>query len=466
MAREFKMPQLGEQSDAGTVIRVLVSPGDRVEKDQAVLEVETDKATAEVPCPFAGVVEQVKVGEGDEVQSGQVVLTLEEGGGDEEGESAGEGEGGEKESAPEEPEGGAEAEERGEEKARAEEPEERPEPSEGPASAEPQAAPEREQKAAPPKAERPKPPPGPAPTKRAARQAALPASPTVRQLALDLGVDLADVVGTDPGGRIVEADVKARARELVRQASEATAREPELPDFSTWGEVERVPMNGVRRTTARNVARAWRLVPHVSQFDKADVTHVQEFRKSYGDKVGPDAKLTVTAILIKIAALALRRFPDFNASVDMERGELLHKRFVHVGVAVDTERGLLVPVVRDPDQKPIGQLAAELTDLAKRARAGKVSPDEMKGSTFSITNLGGLGTTNFTPIVTWPHVAVLGVGRAEQSAVVRDGTVVVRSILPLCVTYDHRAVDGADAARFLRWIAEALEHPMRAMLGD
>jgi pyruvate dehydrogenase E2 component (dihydrolipoamide acetyltransferase) len=274
------------------------------------------------------------------------------------------------------------------------------------------------------------------------------------------------VAGTGPGGAVTEDDVKSHVRDLLdrfRRTHDESA--PALPDFAQWGPVEREPMQAVRRATARGVARSWAQVPHVTQFDRADITELEVFRKRYGDEVAKGGgKLTVTAILVKVCAAALQHFPNFNASLDLERAEVVLKRYVHIGVAIDTPAGLLMPVLRDVDRKGLSGIATELQSMAERARARRISAEEMKGASFAITNLGGLGTTQFTPIVAWPQVAILSVGRGEVQPVWRDGEFAPRTMLPLGVTYDHRAVDGADAARFLRWIAETLEAPLRLTL--
>jgi pyruvate dehydrogenase E2 component (dihydrolipoamide acetyltransferase) len=234
-----------------------------------------------------------------------------------------------------------------------------------------------------------------------------------------------------------------------------------LPDFSQWGEIEREPFNTIRRVTAEGTARSWQTVPHVTHHDKADITDLEEFRKSYREVAEREsAKLTVTAILVKVAAKALQRFPKLNASIDVEQGEIVYKHYVHIGVAVDTPRGLLMPVIRDVPQKGIITIAREIGELAQKAKEGRIGPDEMSGGSFAISNLGGIGGTSFTPIVYWPQAAILGVSRAETEPVWQEGQWIPRLRLPLSLSYDHRLIDGADGARFLRWIAKALQHPM------
>jgi pyruvate dehydrogenase E2 component (dihydrolipoamide acetyltransferase) len=295
----------------------------------------------------------------------------------------------------------------------------------------------------------------------------------VRRFARELGVDIHQIEASGPGGRITEADVKAHIRKGERPALQAPAQEaaaaspgqPSLPDFSRWGDVETVELDAVRRITAANMSTAWNTVPHVTQFDEADVTVLQEFIKKNADRVARSGgKLTVTAVIARVCAEALKRFPRFNASIDTANQKLILKNYVHIGIAADTPRGLLVPVVRNADQKSISQIAAEIADLAERARNKKLKPDEMEGGTFTISNQGGIGGVNFTPIVFWPQAAILGVSRTEVKPQYIDGEFQPRSMLPLALSFDHRIIDGADAARFLRWMCESLENPFTMML--
>ncbi len=427
--QELKLPELGENIDSVEVSGVMVAVGDHVQRDQPVIEVETEKASLEVPAPVEGKVTELLVSKGDQIKVGQVVLRIET------------------TSAPEEvPEAkaatsGADA-----------------------VAIEPAAAPPlREQDDAPvvtfPAKHKPK------------IGRAVPAAPSARALARQLGVDINEVPGHGAGGRINREDVKAYVKSLVLggggAAASAPGAAPTLPDFSQWGEIEREPLTNIRRATAAAMSNAWNTVPHVTQFDRADITQLESMRKRFNKR--PEAegrKMTVTAILIKLVALALKQFPKFNSSLDLAADVVVHKKYVHIGVAVDTPRGLLVPVVRDADVKNVVQIATELGDMAARARDRKLKPDEMRGATFTISNLGGLGTTYFSPIVNWPEVAILGVGRAEQMAIWGGGRFEPRLIIPLSLSYDHRLVDGADAARFLRWTAEALEQPLLLLLDD
>jgi pyruvate dehydrogenase E2 component (dihydrolipoamide acetyltransferase) len=294
-----------------------------------------------------------------------------------------------------------------------------------------------------------------------------PAAPSVRRVARELGVEIHQVPGSGPGGRISAEDVKAFVKRVMSAGGPRAVPLPgavpapaPLPDFSRWGGIERRPMRAVRRKTAEHLGQAWAQIPHVTQFDKADVTALEELRKRHAKEAeAAGGKLTMTAILVKAVGAALEAFPQFNASLDMASEELVLKKYVHVGIAVDTDRGLLVPVIRDVNQKNIVELSVELAQVSEKARAGKTTLEEMQGGCITITNLGGIGGTAFTPIVNHPEVAILGVSRAAFEPVYIDGTFQPRLMLPLSLSYDHRAIDGADGVRFLRWICEALEQP-------
>jgi pyruvate dehydrogenase E2 component (dihydrolipoamide acetyltransferase) len=288
-----------------------------------------------------------------------------------------------------------------------------------------------------------------------------PAAPSVRRMARELGVDINEVPGSGDAGRISIEDVKSHAKRLVTGAARGGGAAAEaLPDFSRWGEIERQPMRAVRRKTAQHLAAAWATIPHVTQFDVADITALEELRKKYAKQAeAAGGNLTVTAIAVKVAASALRVFPQFNTSIDVGSGEIIFKKYVNIGVAVDTDRGLLVPVIRNADQKNIIHIAAELAELSEKARNRKISLEEMQGGTFSISNLGGIGGTYFTPIVNAPEVAILGISRASMQPKFLDNAFVPRMMLPLSLSYDHRAIDGADGIRFLRWVVQAIEEP-------
>jgi pyruvate dehydrogenase E2 component (dihydrolipoamide acetyltransferase) len=290
------------------------------------------------------------------------------------------------------------------------------------------------------------------------------AGPATRRLARQLSVDLRQVSGSGPHGRVSEEDVRAYVRQLASGAAPVAGpgvQAPPLPDFERWGTIERTPLEPIRRRTAQHLSLAWSLIPHVTQHDQADITDLDTFRKQ---QEGRGPKLTVTAFALKAAAIALRQFPQFNCSIDLANGQLIRKHYYHIGVAMDTEQGLLVPVIRDVDQKSVQELAQELLEISERARQRKVTPDEMRGGTFTLTNLGGLGGTAFTPIVNYPEVAILGLSRGRLQPVVHNGQIVPRLVLPLSLSYDHRVIDGADGVRFTRRIAEMLENPLLMLL--
>jgi pyruvate dehydrogenase E2 component (dihydrolipoamide acetyltransferase) len=291
------------------------------------------------------------------------------------------------------------------------------------------------------------------------------ATPSVRRLAREIGVDINQVTGTGIAGRISDEDVKRYAhRVLSRQPTvpSATAHSGhQLPDFSRWGAIDRQTMSNVRRITAQTMSRAWSTIPHVTQFGKADITELEQLRQRYAERaIALGGKLTITAILLKVMVAALKRFPQFNASLDMDQHEVIYKHFYHIGVAVDTEHGLLVPIIRDVDRKSVLDLAVELSAISERARTRKVSLDELQGGTFTITNLGGIGGSSFTPIINPPEVAILGVARSAIEAVYHDQTFQPRRLLPLALSYDHRIIDGADGARFMQMLIDLLEDPL------
>ena len=439
MAVEIKLPVLGEGVDSGTVAGVLVATGDTVEVDAPLIELETDKAVIEVPASEAGVVASLPVKAGDTVAVGQVIATIEP-------------------ASPPVPEAPAE-------EPAAEQPRRQAPPPPVPERPAVQTAPPAPSPPGPPPA---RPPAAPAPSAQTSADEfnlpewPIPATPNTRRFARELGVDITAVQGTGNGGRILSGDVVRTARSLLEAAAAggAAPAPPPLPDFSRWGKVEREPMSGIRRTTATHLSTSWTTIPHVTQHDDADITELEQLRKRFGPRVQQaGGKLTMTAIAVRVVASALRVFPRFASSVDMASREVILKRYTHVGVAVDTERGLLVPVLRDADRKNATELSVELGVLAARARDGKLTLEEMQGGCFTITNLGGLGGTSFTPIVNYPEVAILGMSRSRVTPVHRDGGFEPRLMLPLSLSYDHRVIDGADAVRFLRWIVEALEDP-------
>jgi pyruvate dehydrogenase E2 component (dihydrolipoamide acetyltransferase) len=428
MASEIKLQALKEGVESVEVNAVKVAPGDVIAKDQPLLEVQADKAALDVASPVAGRVAKLLVKPGDQVKVGQPYALIEETDGA---------------AAPE-------AKEVEPAKAAARTAEKEKEPSPRPASPQDKTGGNGQRAPAPTPAAEPE--PGNIPL----------AGPATRHLARELGVDLRLVSGSGRNGRITPEDVKAFVRQLAAapapSAPAPTAgAAPKLPDFAKFGAIEAQPLTRVRKLTAGQMSLAWSLVAHVTQHDLADITDLEAFRRA--QQSGP--KLTVTAFALKASAIALKEFPTFNSSLDLESGRLILKRYYHVGVAVDTEGGLLVPVIRDVDRKSVAQLAAELTTTAEQARKGKA---DMQGGTFTITNLGGIGGTGFTPIVNWPEVAILGLSRSRLEPVVRDGQVVPRLMLPLSLSYDHRVIDGAAAARFTRRLAEMLEDPLVMLL--
>ena len=291
----------------------------------------------------------------------------------------------------------------------------------------------------------------------------VPAAPTVRRFAREIGVDIFSVSGTGPGGRISIDDVKAHANHLLSKpsAQPGPLSTTELPDLERFGPIRRETMSKVRRLTAENLTRAWLTAPQVTNHEIADITDLEKFRKAYKERIeSAGGKLTMTAILVKIVASALKQHPTLNAAVDMVSHEIIFRESINIGVAVDTERGLLVPVIRNADTKNLTDIAVELDDLARRAREKKLMPDQMQGGTFSISNLGGIGGTGFSPIVNWPEVAILGVSRARIEPEWYEGAFRPRLMMPLSLSYDHRLVDGADAARFLARLKDALEQPL------
>jgi pyruvate dehydrogenase E2 component (dihydrolipoamide acetyltransferase) len=440
---EFKLPELGENVHQGDLVRLMVSAGSHISAGEPVMELETDKAVVEVPSSITGTVKDVLVKQGEKVKVGQVIFTLK---------------------------AGATTSSQAHQPTRADQSHEAEARMAFQAAI--QSEGRTEEQALPP--EQPRAPAVatfsmPLDLDRSAgveHRGPVPAAPHVRRLAREIGVDIHKVPGTGPAGRISEDDVKLYAKSLLASMSQGggfTAthlRQPKLPDFSKWGKIERVSMRGVRRKTAEHLWEAWTAIPHVTQNDKADITELEHLRAKFAPKAAEaGGKMTVTAIALKVCASALKIFPQFNASIDMEAEEIVYKQFINIGVAVDTDRGLLVPVIREVDKKNIVELAAELTQLSTKAREKKLTPADMEGGTFTITNLGGIGGTGFSPIVNYPEVAILGLSRSSMEPVWINDKFEPRLVLPLSLSYDHRLIDGADAARFLRWIAEAFEQP-------
>ncbi len=436
--REVFVPDIGDFKNVD-VIEVLVKPGDAVQPEQSLITVESDKATMEIPSPAAGVVKQLRVKTGDKVSQGSPVLILEE----TEGASI----------APAEP------------------------------APKPQGAPTA--KPAPVLAAVPAPAPAapavgrtePVPNTSSLAPGATPhASPSVRKFARELGVDLIRVKGSGPKGRITQADVQEFVKSLMRGAPVVTSVAgrgglvldlPEWPqvDFAKFGPVEAKPLSRIRKLSGGFLHRNWVSIPHVTQHDEADITELEVFRKENAQVAEKGGfKLTMLAFLVKASVNALKEFPEFNASLDKTGENLIVKKYYHIGVAVDTPDGLLVPVIRDADRKGVFDLAKELAEISKAAREKKLKPDSMRGGTFSISSLGGIGGTAFTPIINAPEVAILGVARSQMRPVYKDGAFIPRLILPLSLAYDHRVIDGAAGARFTTYLASVLSDIRRTLL--
>jgi pyruvate dehydrogenase E2 component (dihydrolipoamide acetyltransferase) len=432
MTSEITLPPLGEHTEEGEVVAIKVGPGDEIKPGQTLVEIEAEKATVEVPAPFPARIAKILVQKGDRVHAGQALFVVETHDGP---------------SAP------MKAEE-----SRQTEPQQNPPlapiapTTPPPATAIPQV---------PPVENRPV---LASPQRGPGSETLVPAGPATRRLARELGIDLGSVPGSAPFGRVTQDDVKAYVRKLAvgHVGIPGAAKAQPLPDFSNWGPIEHLSLEPIRRRMAEQMALSWSLVPHVTQHDLADITEIEAFRKQQEGK-GP--KLTVTAFVLKAVSVLLRQLPRFNSSLDAVQNRLILKRYYHLGVAVDTEHGLVVPVIRDVDKKSVHDLAVELAELAERGRQRKLAPDELRGGTFTISNLGGIGGIAFTPIVNYPEVAILGLSRARiQPLHTKDSQFVPRLLLPLSLSYDHRVIDGAEAARFIRRLAEMLENPMMLLI--
>ncbi|MBF0152776.1 MAG: 2-oxo acid dehydrogenase subunit E2 [Magnetococcales bacterium] len=461
MPKTFNLPELGENIHGGDLVRVTVAVGDRIVPGHPLLEIETDKAVIEVPANLSGTVLEILVKPGTKIQVGQPVLSVEV----------------------------AEENMTASVAATA-----LPDPARNPqpvASSAPSAPPVAAITPAP--AAMVAPPPVAQTLPVAATPAAdrstpaasikrgpVPASPSVRREARELGVEIRNVVGSGPHGRITLQDVRQHVRQCLQQMPASASLMPAassgltlpchgpLPDFSRWGAITAEPMNNVRRTTAIHLAATWNTIPQVTGYERADITDLEAARKKLSANLAKSAgvSLTLTVILVKVMAIALRLFPKFNAAVDMTRQEVIYKKYVHIGIAVDTPHGLLVPVLRDADQKSLSRLATELADLSARARDRKLKPEEMQGGCLTISNLGGLGGTGFNPIINYPEVAILGVSQGRREPLYDDqsGGFQPRLMLPLSLSYDHRLIDGGDGTRFLRWVRDALEQPLLLLM--
>ena len=490
MAKEFKLQDPGEGIHEAEVREVHVSAGDSVSEGDILFSIETDKAVNDVEAPFSGTIDDVSVSAGDQIRVGQVLLTYNHGGGEDKDKAesskaddeSGAGKrqkdkgGKERKDTKEETEpsgetGDTEGEESeaGEERDAGEMKEkvdkEKSGKSRKDAGDDKTDKPEREQQESRKRKDADK-----EKSDQTRGKKPVPAAPATRRLARELEIDLHQVEGSGPEGRVTADDVRAFAEEGgEREKAEAReekgpANEPELPDFSQWGPVERKPFRSVRKATARQMSLAWSKIPHVMHREMADITELEAFRQQHKASIARQGgKLTLTVLIMKAVIAALRQFPDFNSSLDEANGEIVVKGYHHMGVAVSTEHGLLVPVIRDADRKSITELAEELTRTAQRARQGELKREDMQGGTFTITNPGPLGGDSFTPIINYPEAAILGVGSARLEPVVvgdrDDFTLEARLRVPLCLVYDHRLNDGASAARFLHTIVETLHDP-------
>ncbi len=426
MAIEFKLPEVSDGVKTVDIAEIKVKAGDVVAKGQVVMDLETEKAVVELECPHAGTVVKVLVSAGQSVAIGAPLMSIEA-------------------TAGVPPLGGAAA------------PTTPVTPAKQTVQTDKPIAISIDSIA---KSDSP-PPKGGTPTDT---RPPAPAGPATRRLARDLGVDLHQVTGTGPGGRITQEDVQNYVKNILEgrasvgvPPSGGLLATPALPDFSQFGSIDRQPQNKLGKVAAANLTVSWQTIPHVTQHDLIDITDLEEARKRFGESLGKNGpKVTMTAIVMKALIPALKAFPHVNASLDASKGELVLKQYYNIGCAVDTPNGLLVPVVKNVDQKSIVQIAADLADLAARAREKKLKPDEMSGATFTVTNLGGIGGTAFTPIVNWPEVAILGLSRSRTELKLHGGAVIERLMLPLSLSYDHRVINGADGARFVAKLGSLL----------
>jgi len=428
MIEEIRLPEISENVDSGEVLKVKAKVGDFIQKEQPVAEIETEKAAFDVPSPWTGKITEIHIQESDRVQVGQLLARVDT--------------------------------------AAQETPPPAPEPN-PPETAEEQSEPAPEPEIphtmeTDEQTPAPEPPAQPQPVSSGAL-----AAPSVRQLARELGLDISKIPGTGSQGRIFPEDIKNYARNLLANRPAAAGAPKSLPDFSRWGTIERKKISLTRKKIIENLSFTWSAVPQVTQLDRADITDLEKFRIQYAPTVAEQGgKLTITAILLKVLAKVLAQFPVLNASFDPAAEELIYKKYCHLAVAVDTDRGLLVPVIRDVDKKNILQLALELKALAQKARDHKIAPNDMVGGNFTLSNLGGIGGTHFTPILNWPQLAILGAGRASLQPVYIDSALERRLLLPLSLTYDHRIIDGAEGIRFLRQVIDYLENPFRIALEE
>lgn len=420
---DVKLPKLGEGAETGSVVSILVKEGERIEKGQTILELENEKAVAPIPSPIAGTVSKIRVKEGDKISVGHTLLTVDDANGDDTTQQ-------------------------------------KPKASTKPKHAEPEEA-EEEEREAPASGENEEEEEETAET----AGASVAAAPSVRKIARELGIDLGTIRGSEGGGRIIMADLRNYVQRLKKSAAKtgvaktaAAATPGPAVDFTRWGDVLRKPMSSLRQTISRRMTENWNTIPHVTQFDEADITGLLELRKQYAAAYeAKGTKLTLTSFAIKAVVLTLQKHAIFNSSLDEAAHEIVLKQYYHIGLAVDTDYGLIVPVIRNADKKNLLELSREVSSLAEKARDRKLSLEDLQGGTFTISNQGGIGGGHFTPIVNKPEAAILGLGRGAAKPVVQQNQVQVRQLMPVTISYDHRIIDGGSAARFCVDLIQALQ---------
>ncbi|MEK6674363.1 MAG: dihydrolipoamide acetyltransferase family protein [Planctomycetota bacterium] len=424
MPREFLLPDLGEGIHEAQIVRVMIKPGDQIQEDQYLMEVETDKAAVEIPSPFMGIAQTVHVHEGQTVNVGDVIVTFDD--------SAGA----------------------------------------VTLTAKPASSLAGTKAKAPTAISSPvQPAASVSPSKTSAA-----AAPAIRKMAREMNVDIDGISGSGPGGRVTKEDVEGAAKKRSQPVLSGVSAAPiprreaaprpvgGVADVDKWGPIRRVPLTQIRKTIAEHMAKSVYTIPHVTHGDEADIFELERVRKSLNEATGGDPKLTVLTFVIRALCVALRKYPEFNSSFDKDGGQMIYKDYIGVGVAVDSERGLVVPVIRDADRLTLRGIAGELTSIAERVRTNKFGIEDYKGGTFTVTNVGALGGTFSTPIINHPEVAILGLGRARKVPVFRNGAVAEGLMLPLNLSFDHRATDGANASRLTREIIGYLETPGKFML--
>ncbi len=451
MSKAFKLPDVGENVEKATVLSVSIKSGQEISKDDTVCEIETDKASLEVPSEISGTIDEVKISEGDEIAPGDVLFTIKDDGGEATGDNEKEQDQDLDENADESDNTSNQKDEKAQDSKNSEKKENGNTTDKDQEEEESEDASEKSESSSGAKVDD---------NASEESSAPVPAAPSVRRFAREIGVDINQVEGSGENGRISIDDVKKYAK--GRGKGDTASSTKQAGDF---GPTEHKPMSGIRKTIAKRLTQAWRDIPHVHHFDEAEISEIETSRKEYNSqKDDSQAKLTITAMLIQITARLLRQYPDINASIDMEAKEVLYHDYCHVGVAVDTEKGLLVPVIRDAERKCVREIAEELEELSQKAREGKLDSEAMQGSTFTITNLGGIGGTQFTPIINPPNAAILGVSRARNQHSHTEEGQQEHLILPLVLGYDHRIIDGAQAARFMKELTSVLTRPAFSIL--